>query len=218
MNIAAQLIHRCGDRGWLVDVPVATPAHWTRALRAQSWVADLIEDVVPSDTSVLVTVPPGVDMDDVHRRLAGVTIPAGMPRMAGRHINVQNGFRTLIIPVRYDGCDLADVAHRLGLTEQEVVELHTGAAHTVGFFGFAPGFAYLRGLPEPLQLPRRADPRTLVDAGAIAIAGRYSVVYPGRTPGGWHILGSTTERLWNLDADPPNRLNVGDVVRFEDVT
>ena len=84
----------------------------------------------------------------------------------------------------------------------------------VGFFGFAPGFAYIDGCPDALALPRRTTTRTRVDAGYVAIAGNQTVVYPGGTPGGWHLIGRTGERLWDPDRQPPNRLEVGDRVVF----
>jgi 5-oxoprolinase (ATP-hydrolysing) subunit B len=216
VNLSASITpRRCGDRGWLVDIMTGAPGDWADVVRAQSWAAQLLEDVVPSDTSVLVVARPGSPMDEVNRRITSVSHPdhSGTQMKSGRRVS-----RTLTIPVRYDGCDLPEVAGRLGLSERRVIELHTGVAYTVGFFGFAPGFAYLRGLPGALCLPRRVDPRTRVDAGAVAIANAYSVIYPGHTPGGWHVIGTTTEVLWDPDVDPPNRLTVGDAVRFENAT
>ena len=80
--------------------------------------------------------------------------------------------------------------------------------------GFAPGFAYLRGLDEALWVPRRSTPRTRVPAGSVAIASTYSAVYPGVSPGGWHLLGSTSTRVWDVDRDPPALLEPGTDVRF----
>ncbi len=123
----------------------------------------------------------------------------------------------MVIPVRYDGDDLEEVARTLGMTAEAVVEAHTSAVHRVGFFGFAPGFAYIDGLPESLKLARRTSPRPRVGAGLVAIAGTQTVVYPGGTPGGWHLIGSTSEVLWDITAATPSRLSVGDRVIFEAV-
>jgi KipI family sensor histidine kinase inhibitor len=123
----------------------------------------------------------------------------------------------LNIPVRYggeDGPDLDDVATRAGLTPAAVIELHSAALYRVLFLGFAPGFAYLGPLPEPLVLPRRASPRTNVPAGSVAIAGPHSAVYPVASPGGWHVLGRTAARLWDPRRDPPAILAPGAAVRF----
>jgi len=117
------------------------------------------------------------------------------------------------IPVVYDGDDLAEVAERCGV--DDVAGLHAGATYTVAFCGFAPGFAYLTGLPTALQLPRRATPRPRVPAGSVAIAGELAAVYPTASPGGWHLLGRTDLTLFDVDRDPPALLSPGTVVRFD---
>jgi KipI family sensor histidine kinase inhibitor len=121
----------------------------------------------------------------------------------------------VVIPVRYDGADLAAVAAATGLTVGEVVAAHCGATYRVAFCGFAPGFGYLTGLPERLHVPRRSTPRTRVPAGAVAIAAGYAAVYPRPSPGGWHLLGSTDLVLFDPDRQPPALLAPGNVVRFE---
>jgi KipI family sensor histidine kinase inhibitor len=106
------------------------------------------------------------------------------------------------------------VAAATGLEVAEVVDRHRRAAYRVAFCGFSPGFAYLTGLDPALHLPRRAEPRTRVPAGSVAVAGPYTAVYPRATPGGWHLLGTCGQRLWDPDADPPARLTPGTRVRF----
>jgi KipI family sensor histidine kinase inhibitor len=118
------------------------------------------------------------------------------------------------IEVRYDGPDLAEVARRTGLTPEEVVRRHTAATYTVYLLGFVPGFAYLGDLDASLVLPRRADPRPRVPAGAVAIAGRQTAVYPLPTPGGWHLIGQSDAPLFDATRTPPSLLAPGDRVRF----
>jgi KipI family sensor histidine kinase inhibitor len=118
------------------------------------------------------------------------------------------------IAVRYDGDDLGEVAQRTGMSPAEVVELHRAGAHAVAFGGFAPGFAYIAGLDPRLHQPRRATPRTRVPAGAVAIADRFTGIYPRESPGGWWIVGYTDAVLWDLEADPPALLVPGARVRF----
>ena len=123
--------------------------------------------------------------------------------------------KRVVVDVRYDGEDLAEVADRVGLSPREIVALHCGADHVVEFFGFAPGQAFFGGLPAGLQIPRRRTPRTLVPAGALAIANGFTVIYPQHSPGGWNLIGTrVSEPLWDIRNVPPNRLEVGDVVRF----
>ncbi len=131
------------------------------------------------------------------------------PRLAGTDTPV------VTIRVRYDGEDLAEVADAIGAQPSEVVALHTSATYRVAFVGFAPGFGYLTGLPRRLHLPRRRVPRVRVPAGAVAVADAYSAVYPSSSPGGWHLLGTTEEWLFDVQRDPPARLRAGAHVRFE---
>ncbi|MFJ3052871.1 5-oxoprolinase subunit PxpB [Pseudomonas nitroreducens] len=118
------------------------------------------------------------------------------------------------IAVWYAGEDLSEVARLCGLTCAQVIDLHAGRDYRVGAIGFAPGFAYLGELDERLVLPRRATPRTRVPAGSLAIAERQTAVYPQASPGGWHLLGRTAQRLFDPCATPPCPLAVGDRVRF----
>ncbi|MFJ7628303.1 allophanate hydrolase subunit 1 [Streptomyces sp. NPDC097595] len=120
------------------------------------------------------------------------------------------------IPVAYDGPDLADVAAAWGVTPAEVPGIHAGTEFRVAFCGFAPGFGYLTGLPAHLDTPRRATPRTRVPAGALALAGPYTGVYPRASPGGWQIIGrmSGPGELWNPAREPAALLSPGTRVRF----
>ncbi|MER6305721.1 5-oxoprolinase subunit PxpB [Streptomyces sp. NPDC001657] len=118
------------------------------------------------------------------------------------------------IPVRYDGPDLADVAALWDTTPEEVVRRHSGTTFHVAFCGFAPGFGYLTGLPEPLHVPRRDTPRTKVPVGSVALAGPYTGVYPRSSPGGWQLIGTTDAVLWDPRREPAALLTPGTRVRF----
>ncbi len=124
---------------------------------------------------------------------------------------------TVRIAVDYSGPDLADVAALTGLSVDEVVAAHTGQRWTVAFCGFAPGFGYLTGEDQRLRVPRRAEPRTIVPAGSVALADSWSGVYPRSGPGGWQLIGQTDADLWDLDRDQPALLRPGVQVRFEAV-
>ncbi|SEC90127.1 5-oxoprolinase subunit B family protein [Rhodococcus koreensis] len=202
---------RAGDRAWLVDVAPERIAGVVAAARAQTWSA-LLEDVVPAARSIMFRANTSSDMRLLSDHVRHLVDTAGADASAAFLER-----EPVVIPVRYDGEDLEEVARRLGMTTAAVVAAHTSAEHRVGFFGFAPGFAYIDGLPDALELPRRTSPRRRVGAGLVAIAGTQTVVYPGGTPGGWHLIGSTSEVLWDIDAVNPNRLSVGDRVVFEAV-
>lgn len=121
------------------------------------------------------------------------------------------------IPVVYDGPDLDEVAALWGVGVDEVPGLHSRTAFRVAFCGFAPGFGYLTGLPERLHVPRRATPRTRVPAGALALAGPYTGVYPRPSPGGWQLIGRLADpapALWDPAREPVALLGPGTRVRF----
>lgn len=122
---------------------------------------------------------------------------------------------TVTVPVVYDGPDLEYVADLWQLSPAEAVAVHSGLEYLVAFCGFAPGFAYLTGLPQQYHLPRRSTPRTTVPAGSVAVAGPYTGVYPRPSPGGWHLLGRTDAPLWDLARPDPALLTPGTRVRFE---
>ncbi|MGX5396059.1 5-oxoprolinase subunit B family protein [Streptomyces anulatus] len=120
------------------------------------------------------------------------------------------------IPVVYDGPDLDEVGALWGVPAGEVAALHSRTAFRVAFCGFAPGFGYLTGLPERLHVPRRTTPRTRVPAGAVALAGPYTGVYPRPSPGGWQIVGRMPDpgALWDPAREPAALLVPGTPVRF----
>lgn len=122
--------------------------------------------------------------------------------------------RLVELPVDYDGPDLESVARHCGLDVDRVVELHRSTEFVVAFCGFAPGFAYLSGLPEELRVPRLEEPRSKVPSGSVGLAGPYTGVYPRSSPGGWQLIARTRERLWDVDRDPPALLAPGIRVRF----
>ncbi len=122
----------------------------------------------------------------------------------------------VVLPVRYDGADLAEVAALWGVAEEEVARVHSGIEFRVAFCGFAPGFGYLTGLPERLHVPRRATPRTAVPAGSVGLAGPYTGVYPRSSPGGWQLIGRTDAVLWDPAREPAALLAPGTRVRFEE--
>ena len=167
---------------------------------------------VPAHASVLVPFDPlAIDLGAVEATIAELLASGEVPPGTAEDDD------PLEIPVAYggaDGPDLEEVAQARGLRPSEVVNLHAGTAFRVLFLGFAPGFAYLGGLPPALATPRRATPRERVAAGSVAIAGEQSAVYPRAMPGGWNLIGRTDAVLFDARADPPTPLRPGRTVRF----
>jgi KipI family sensor histidine kinase inhibitor len=128
--------------------------------------------------------------------------------------------RLVTIPALYGGeygPDLDDVAAHCGLPPEEVIVRHSSATYLVYFIGFSPGYPYLGGLDPALTTPRLASPRLRVPAGAVAIGGQQTGVYPQETPGGWRLIGRTPIRLYDPQAREPFLLRAGDRVRFRPI-
>ncbi|MGW1341929.1 5-oxoprolinase subunit B family protein [Kribbella sp. NPDC002412] len=164
--------------------------------------ADVV-DIVPAARTVMVTTTGGLDL--LARALQAVE-PLSGSQVAGDLIE---------IPVRYDGEDLADVADLLGCTVDELIARHAQEEWTVAFCGFAPGFGYLTGA-QAWDIPRRKSPRTKVPAGAVALAGEFSGVYPRESPGGWQLIGRTDVKIFDQEREPAALFHPGRRVRFVD--
>ncbi|PZF58369.1 allophanate hydrolase [Curtobacterium sp. MCSS17_008] len=120
----------------------------------------------------------------------------------------------VVVPVRYDGEDLDDVASAADMSVEALVAWHTGQVWTSAFCGFAPGFSYCTGTEPSLAVPRRSTARTSVPAGSVALAGEFSAVYPRSSPGGWQLIGRTEVAMWSLDRDPPALAPAGTRLRY----
>ncbi|MEU6670001.1 allophanate hydrolase subunit 1 [Streptomyces sp. NPDC046727] len=193
-----------GDDALLVEVSSGAEAQALHAelLRRRAEGALTVREIVPAARTVLLD-----GLDDPARWAAALTA-ARIPEAPARA-------RELVeLPVRYDGPDLATVAGHWGVTEREAARIHAGTEFTVAFCGFAPGFGYLTGLPGRYDVPRRATPRTAVPAGAVALAGPYTGVYPRSSPGGWQLIGTTDAVLWDHARVPAALLAPGTRVRF----
>jgi KipI family sensor histidine kinase inhibitor len=183
---------------------------FTYALRSQP--PSLVNDVVPTELTVMVFVADGVSVSEL-RTIVADCLASQRPdsshhQLAGSEIT---------IGVHYDGADLDYVARIHGLHTSEVINLHAGATWTCTFIGFAPGFAYLTCPSSTLDVPRRSQSRPQVPSGAVALAGRYSAIYPRSSPGGWQLIGSTDVPVWDLHACPPALLTQGTRIRFVDL-
>jgi KipI family sensor histidine kinase inhibitor len=174
----------------------------------------LLEAPLPGQVDVLAaaqTVMVRADSPAAARRMGGLLLELDLTARAK-----QDGGLVFIDTV-YDGEDLAEVGRLTGLGTDGVIEAHTGQVWTVAFAGFAPGFGYMVGENQTLEVPRRSSPRTAVPAGSVALAGNYSAVYPRRSPGGWQLIGRTGARMWDLNRAEPALASPGHRVQFRAV-
>ena len=116
------------------------------------------------------------------------------------------------------GRDLDFVAEHNGLSPEEVVRVHASKAYLIYMLGFVPGFAYLGGMCPRIATPRLPTPRAKIPAGSVGIAGDQTGIYPAESPGGWRLIGRTPLELFHPEADPPVLLQMGNYVRFVQIT
>lgn len=187
-----------GSRALLVELDVeldhgGTPTDLARWARDEGVVA---AEIVPGARTVLFAGLP--DPEATAAQLAGWRPAAALSEAP-----------EVTVPVRYDGADLDDVARRWDMTRAEAAASHAALEFVVGFCGFAPGFAYLSGLPDELAVPRLERPRPRVPAGSVGVADVWTGIYPSASPGGWRTLGHTDIRLWDPHREQPALLAPG---------
>lgn len=171
-----------------------------------------VSDIVPSFAAVAVHYRPGA-AGPAYPQLAAAIEQA----LAGDIQADEVEGREIEIPVCYGGehgPDLPEVAARAGISEDEVVALHSRPGSIVFMLGFAPGHPYIGVHDEKLAIPRRDTPRLTLPSGAIGIANRQTVIYPGGLPGGWSIIGATPLVLFDPAREPAALLAPGDRIRF----
>lgn len=174
-----------------------------------------VRDVVPALGGLAVHFAPEFEGNpaEAAAKLVEECLQAGLPK----HADVE---RTVEVPVCYDAehaLDAVDLSRRLNLSWEKIVEIHSAATYRVLMIGFAPGHAYMGGLDPRLRVPRRASPRAVVPAGAVAIANEQAVVYPYAISGGWNVVGRTPLRIFDAARQEPSLFATGDRVKFRPI-
>lgn len=197
-------IRTAGDRSVLVELE-GNDAVQRLAAGLESRRGSELEEIVPGHETLLLVWPSTAPaVSQIEELIAAVDATAAATAPAAE----------IELRVSYDGPDLEMVASICKCSPEELVARHLTCSYRVGFIGFSPGFAYLLGGDPALQPPRLAEPRTRVPAGALAIAGSYSAVYPRSSPGGWNLIGSCDEQIFNEAQNPPALLTAGMAVRL----
>ena len=173
-----------------------------------------ITELVPTYRSLMVHYDPLIlsygEIRQKLQELLGTMDPAPLPPGP-----------VLEIPVLYGGeagPDLPFVAAWAGLSEEEVIRIHSSADYLIYMLGFTPGFAYLGGMCESIAAPRLTEPRLLIPAGSVGIAGTQTGIYPMASPGGWRLIGRTPLKIYDPDWERPILFQAGSYIRFVPVT
>lgn len=207
------LLLRFGER---VDAAVNARVHAAARMLSRVELPGLI-DVIPAYATLALHYDApfwaGRDGSPPWQHLAGALRAV----FAGVQPSEPHEGRSVEIPVRYGGehgADLEAVAAHAGLDIDAVIARHVAVEYRVAMLGFAPGFPYLLGLDPALRMPRRAQPRTRVPRGSVAIGGAQTGIYPSELPAGWQLIGRTPLTLFDAAREPPCLLAPGDRVRF----
>ncbi|MEM7037672.1 MAG: carboxyltransferase domain-containing protein [Bacteroidota bacterium] len=173
-----------------------------RALQAREF--DFVREVIATEVEILVS-------------LRRALLPPDWAALQALDFDVETQApRTFHLPVCFEhAADWAAVCEHAGRTQDEIVAELTKQPFSVAMLGFLPGFCYLNGLPEHLQIPRKAIPATRVPAGSLAIGGKYLGVYALESPGGWQVIGRTPLKLIDFEAMPPVPYLPGDAIRLK---
>ena len=141
--------------------------------------------------------------------------------LASNHFVARSVGRVWEVPVTYGdvfGTDLKDVAARLAMTENDLIEAHTAPLYLVAMVGFLPGFSYLSGLDPILSVPRLSEPRAKIPSSSISIGGSQTAIGSLEGPSGWHVIGRTPIRPFELERTPPFLFKPGDRVKFRSIS
>lgn len=213
------LFRIAGDQGLLAEYGDAIDPSINLKVRSMAAAVgrepvDGVLEFIPTYRSIifmydpLVTTPARLkgDLLALEERLADIEIPPP---------------DTVEIPVCYGGelgPDIEDVAAGHGLTQEEVIEIHTNSDYMVYLVGFTPGMPLAGGLDKRLHTPRKQTPRASVPAGSVGIANDQTGIYPVASPGGWQLIGRTPVKLFDLGRKNVFLLKAGDLLRFKAIT
>lgn len=167
-------------------------------------------DIIPAFCSLVINYDPRVvSYEEITKR---------MEKLLKMDIKTETSSKKVYeIPVCYGGeygPDLAFIAENAGLTQEEVIKIHSSRDYLIYMLGFLPGFCYLGGLDERIHTPRLANPRLKINAGSVGIGGSQTGIYPLDSPGGWQLMGMTPVKTYDPERAVPILVEAGDYIRF----
>ena len=169
-----------------------------------------VVDMIPAFCSLLINYDPRViSYEKMKKRIQALV-----------RVDIKRGEtskRLFEIPVVYGGeygPDLAFIAQNAGMSQEEVVKIHSSCDYLIYMLGFLPGFCYLGGLDERIHTPRLSTPRIKIPAGSVGIGGSQTGIYPLDSPGGWQLMGMTPVKTYDPNREVPILVEAGDYIRF----
>ncbi len=183
------------------------------AIALQDHLGELIIDLVPSYTSILIN----YDCDQLDSLAITHRVIQLIDSLQYQPLSTGHDSKVIQLPVYYGtevALDAAELCAMHQLSFEQIVELHTSRCYRVYAIGFSPGFAYLGNLDARIASPRKATPRLKVPAGSVGLADSQTAIYPLTSPGGWQIIGRSPAKMIDWHANPPTPVAVGDFVQF----
>jgi len=179
---------------------------WQKTLQAN--IKGILE-ITPAFTTMLILFDPILtDCQTITKRIQ---------KLCRSLQDVESIGKTVDIPVCYGGRygeDLSYVCMHTGLSQQEVISLHSKPSYLIYMIGFLPAFPYLGGMDERLFTPRLQNPRVRIPAGSVGIGGEQTGIYPVESPGGWQLIGRTPLMLFDPQTPEKSLYQAGDRIRF----
>lgn len=204
-----------GDRGLVVEFgneiseEINNQVHAFAGQLASKKIKGIIE-VVPTFRSLMIYYDPdSISYSKLVRILSTIQVSG---KNAGNDKK-----KVLQIPCCYEapfGEDLTDMEQILGLSKQEIIQIHSSTNYKVYMLGFLPGFVYLGGLDPRIETPRLKTPRVKIDAGSVGIGGNQTGVYPVPSPGGWRLIGNTPVKFYDPNSKEPFLCQAGEYIHF----
>lgn len=210
LNDETWTVFELGERALLLeptrDVIELPLIHKTAGILESAHIAGVI-DIIPAYESIALIYNrelgrPEVEIKAIEKFTKDKTVSASAPRK-------------ITVPVCYErGLDWEEVEKYTGLAKKDIIQKHAAGKYTVAMMGFLPGFLYLSGLEKAIACPRKENPRTNIPAGSVGIGGEQTGLYSLESPGGWQIIGRTPYSFFDVHANPPTRVDPGDIIVF----
>lgn len=212
LNGISWSVIRLGETAWLLQPKLSENVlehiHSTSDLLEQSKI-DGLQDIIPAYDSITLIYDSQLKYDP--GKISEIS-PSREPHLS-REKNIFE------INVCYElGMDWNEVEVKTGLSKEEVISIHSTRNYTLAMMGFMPGFIFLEGLDDRITVSRKENPRTKLPSGSVGIGGNQTGIYSLESPGGWQIIGRTTESFFDVNKTPPTKLKAGDKIRFKPIS